>query len=226
MNTKSLELTIKTGEPWEGATHLSGRRRSGSPAPNCPSCNVPMFCIFSIDGRDETLRGSPLSVGDFDYDIFVCAQGCYPYQTGYFTRQLPDGTIEIKFHDEGPDEPLRDVVLPYPVAPVGLRPIANDSPRIYAQPGEPRRPNHRICSSFFDFEGVWGGQGLSISETCPFCGEPMNKAMTIDSDYTLDIRERLGVDWVELAVLVWGDEDFLGVTHCSGCRSFGYKMII
>ena len=54
----------------------------------------------------------------------------------------------------------------------------------------------------------------------------MNKAMTIDSDYTLDIRERLGVDWVELAVLVWGDEDFLGVTHCSGCRSFGYKMII
>lgn len=51
--------------------------------------------------------------------------------------------------------------------------------------------------------------------------------MVIDSDYALDFLEQWDVDLVDRSVLMWGDEDFLGVTLCSNpsCRTFGYKMI-
>lgn len=229
---KSLELKVATGEPWEGARHFSGRRRNGLPAPDCPVCKVPMFCIFSLDGTDEVLDGTPLEVAELDYDLFVCGQLCYPYQTGYFTRVLSDGSVKIIFMYEGPDDNTREILQPYPVAPLKLEVLANQAAPVgeeiweYYSRAIPPGYYHRIAPYFL--WGEEGQRGLHITKDCPFCGTSMEKAMIIDSDENLGINEKLGIDWESAGptALIWGDLNYLGVTVCSNCKAFGYRLMM
>ena len=224
-----LEVVIELGKSIADARHLSGRRRQGWPLPRCPGCGSTMFCVFSFDGRDPLLEDSPFERGENDLELFVCPQPCYCYQTGYFSRERADHSIEFVFHDEGAVEPFRDIVYPLPVAPVKLLridPKPPDQEEIYGRYLSRRVPPgyyFRISPYF-----LWGGQGsggLSILGDCPFCGDQLRKAMVIDSLRDFGLFEKDADGTIEPTSLLWGDADYLGVSHCRRCRAFGYRLM-
>lgn len=214
---KTLQVAFRRDGCADTARHVSGRRRSGLPVPNCPRCGALMLCVFSLDGRDEMLLDTPLGMQQTDHDVVVCVS-CYMFVAGYYSRTVGNEMeVVLKCEDKG--APEMNVVLPYPVAALELLELAAGAPPAGEEGGLVSRGGeigeyHRVTPYL-----LWGLDDRALD--CPFCQGTMVLAMTIDTDETLvltEICEGVAFEFYPL----WGDLDYIAVSVCQGCRAFGY----
>ena len=220
LNLPSRETAIKVGGSTAGnvGRHLSGKRRSGFPCPECPCCSTPLYCIFSLDTSDELLALSPIWESG-DADFLVCP-ACSMYIAGYFVRfRGADATVLYG----GPQEAASvAMVQPYPQAGLSLEPIPPDSdsssPAVLdAMEGRQLGSGvyHRISPNV-----LWGT--IDRPEQCPSCEGSLQQVAIIDSDESLGLQRRYRDGKLGRVSLNWVDDFYLAVSFCRGCRIYGY----
>lgn len=206
-----IEIRIRAGSV-EGARHLCGKRRSGLASPACPCCGTPMFCLFSLDGKDSIIAGTALGQSRGDWDFFVCP-ACPIDLDGYYVRIE---TATVGFHFRGKKlAPFETMIQPYPVYPVELKPRPPAPPKGLETlvRVEPSGSYHRLSSHL-----LWGE--VARDPLCPFCRGRMLQVAILDSDPRLELRatkaEPSGI------ALNWADGNYLAVSRCRACSALGY----
>ncbi len=116
-----MQLELAAGQAIDGARHLCGMRRSGLAAPGlraaCGHADVVHLLARRQGSRDRRNRPRPLARG---LGFFVCP-ACAADLSGYFTRPLENGAVEVLYRGP-PRRPFEKMVAPYPVCPLSLRP--------------------------------------------------------------------------------------------------------